>query len=84
MDRITDKVTIHSDYVTAMRRHFRMYPEVGGEERETQKRIMVELIALGLTPQPAAGTGVLAEIQGVAPGKTVALRADIDALPIRN
>lgn len=84
MDRITDKVTIHSDYVTAMRRHFRMYPEVGGEERETQKRIMVELIALGLTPQPAAGTGVLAEIQGVAPGKTVALRADIDALPIQD
>jgi amidohydrolase len=48
MDRITDKVTIHSDYITAMRRHFRMYPEVGGEECETQKTIMAELTAMGL------------------------------------
>jgi amidohydrolase len=84
MDRITDKVTIHSDYITAMRRHFRMYPEVGGEECETQKTIMAELTAMGLTPQPAGGTGVLAEIQGAATGKTVALRADIDALPIQD
>ena len=84
MNRITDKVTIHSDYITAIRRHFRMYPEVGGEEVETQKKIMEELTAIGLAPHPAGGTGVLAEIQGAATGKTVALRADIDALPIQD
>jgi len=84
MDKIKEKVALHSDYVTAMRRHFRMYPEVGGEEHETQARIIQELTAMGLTPRSAGGTGVIAEIQGAAPGVTVALRADIDALPLQD
>jgi amidohydrolase len=82
MDGIKEKVASHKEYVTALRRHFHMYPEVGGEEHETQKRIIAELTAMGLAPKPAGGTGVLAEIQGAAAGKTVALRADIDALPL--
>ncbi|MDR3588435.1 MAG: amidohydrolase [Negativicutes bacterium] len=67
-----------------MRRHFRMHPELGGEEHETQARVMQELTAMGLTPRAAGGTGVIAEIQGAAAGKTVALRADIDALPLED
>lgn len=84
MDRIKERIAIQSDYLTATRRHFRMHPEVGGEEHETQKTIIKELTAMGLVPQPAAGTGVIAEIQGAASGKIIALRADIDALPLQD
>jgi amidohydrolase len=84
MDKIREQIALHKDYVTAMRRHFRMHPEVGGQEYETQKTIMQELTAAGLAPKPVAGTGVIAEIQGAASGKTVALRADIDALPMQD
>jgi amidohydrolase len=84
LDEIKTKVTAHSDYVIAMRRHFRMYPELGGEEHETQDRIMQELTAMGLAPQSVGGTGVLAEIKGAPAGRTVALRADIDALPLED
>jgi amidohydrolase len=70
--------------VIVMRRYFHMHPEVGGEEFETQQKIMEELSALGLAPRIAAGTGVIAELRGAFPGKTVALRADIDALPLQD
>ncbi|MDT8902976.1 amidohydrolase [Anaeroselena agilis] len=65
-----------------MRRHFRMHPEVGGEEHETQKKILAELAAMGVKARAAGGTGVIADIPGAPGGKTVAMRADIDALPI--
>jgi amidohydrolase len=72
------------DFVVSLRRHFRTYPELGGEEYETQKKIIRELEAMGLSPSHAAGTGVIAEIKGDKPGKTIAIRADIDALPIKD
>lgn len=72
------------EYVIALRRHFRMHPELGGEEYETQKKIIAELKAMGLKPRSAAGTGVIVEVQGALPGKTVAIRADIDALPVQD
>lgn len=70
------------DYVVAMRRHFHMYPELGGEEFSTQRTIATELEKIGLTPKLTAGTGVVADLVGDSPGKMVALRADMDALPI--
>lgn len=79
---ITERIAVNRDYIVAMRRHFRMYPEVGGEERETQKKIMAELTAMGVKAREAGGTGVIADIPGAPGGKTVAMRADIDALPI--
>lgn len=84
MDKIKETVTNYQEYVIAMRRHFHMHPEVGGEEIATQRKIMEELAALGLEPRKAAGTGVIAELRGALPGKTVALRADIDALPLQD
>ncbi|MDT8903945.1 M20 metallopeptidase family protein [Anaeroselena agilis] len=68
--------------VVALRRHFRAHPELGGREFATQAKIVETLSALGLAPVPVAGTGVIADIKGAAGGKTVALRADIDALPL--
>lgn len=82
MDEIKAQVAANRDYIINMRRHFRMHPEIGAEERETQATIIKELQAMGLAPRKAAGTGVIAEIPGSGGGKLVALRADIDALPI--
>ncbi|SDF14898.1 M20 metallopeptidase family protein [Sporolituus thermophilus] len=77
-------VTENHEYIVGLRRHFRAHPEIGGQEFATQQKVMAELAAMGLEPRPAAGTGVIAEIKGVRPGKTVAVRADMDALPIQD
>lgn len=84
MDQIKESVVRHQETVVALRRHFHANPEIGGEEFGTQAKIMEELTALGLSPKKIAGTGVIADLRGAHPGKTVALRADIDALPIQD
>lgn len=70
------------DYVIELRRYFRMYPELSGLEKKTQAKIMKELKGMGLEPEAAAGTGVMADIKGARPGKRIAVRADMDALPL--
>ncbi|WP_298729540.1 amidohydrolase [uncultured Granulicatella sp.] len=67
---------------TTHRRHLHMYPEVSGEEVETTRFIRETLEAMGLVCWDLQSkTGVVAEI-GNGEGPTLALRADIDALPI--
>ena len=67
---------------TAHRRHLHMYPEVSGTEVETTRYIRQTLESMGLTCWDLKSkTGVVAEI-GNDKGPTLALRADIDALPI--
>ncbi len=80
------KLLVEKQYeeVVALRRYFHTYPEVSGQECNTQRKILEELVALGLNPHKAAGTGVVAEIKGGYPGKTVALRADMDALLLQD
>jgi amidohydrolase len=69
--------------VIALRRHFHQYPELSNREFETAKRIAKELRAMGLKPETGiASTGVVAILKGGKPGPLVALRADIDALPV--
>jgi amidohydrolase len=54
------------------------------QEKETSKRVAALLTDFGLTPRVLAGTGVVAEVAGRNPTrKTIALRADLDALPVR-
>lgn len=84
MDQIKQSVLRHQEEAISLRRYFHAHPEVGGEEYETQAKIINELTSLGLKPKKIAGTGVIADIEGDQPGKTVALRADIDALPIQD
>ncbi|MDU4960130.1 MAG: amidohydrolase [Sporomusaceae bacterium] len=83
-DKISRLARSGQEWVVSLRRHFHMRPELGGEERETQAKIIAELMALGLTPRKAGGTGVLVDIAGNRPGKLTAIRADIDALPIQD
>lgn len=64
------------------RRELHRHPELPWEEFETTKRIARELDKIGVPYRLTKPTGVIAEIKGAQPGKTVALRADIDALPV--
>ena len=63
---------------------FRLHrcPELGGEEYKTQALLLEELEKLGIEATPIADTGVMGIIRGGKPGKTVAFRADMDALPV--
>jgi amidohydrolase len=71
------------DEMIATRRDLHAHPEVGFEEVRTSGIVAERLKALGLEPRTGVGrTGVLARVRGGRPGKTVLLRADMDALPI--
>lgn len=73
-----------SDDVIHLRRQLHRYPELSGEEYETSKVIQSKLTEFGINFKTGyAKTGVLGIIKGSRPGGTVALRADIDALPIQ-
>ncbi len=65
------------------RRHFHQNPELSNREAETSKRVAEELRKLGLQPRTGiAHHGVTAVIKGGKPGPRIALRADMDALPV--
>ncbi len=68
--------------ITKLRRHFHMNPEPAWEEHETSAYIQACLEWLGIPFTLIPPTGVLASIEGSQPGKTVALRSDMDALRI--
>ena len=77
---VKDLALKYKDYAVMMRREFHMNPEPSMKEFNTQKRIMEELEKMGLEPLKSGGTGVVATIKGKSDGKTIALRADMDAL----
>ncbi|WP_341228591.1 M20 family metallopeptidase [uncultured Arcticibacterium sp.] len=68
----------------AIRRHLHANPELSFHEHETSAFVVKKLTEMGLKPEHGiAGTGVVALIEGRNPSKkVVALRADMDALPI--
>src|SRR5579884_2170302 len=69
--------------VVALRRDFHMHPELGFEEHRTASIVADRLRALGFDVHTGiAGTGVVGVMRGSQPGRTVMLRADMDALPI--
>jgi amidohydrolase len=68
----------------AWRRHLHEHPELSNRETETAKYVAERLRSFGLEPQTGvAKTGVVALLKGGRPGPVVALRADMDALPVR-
>lgn len=71
--------------IISIRQHLHAYPELSFQEFETAKYIARQLRDIGLQPQEGvATTGTVVHIEGRNPStKTIALRADIDALPIR-
>ncbi|SCL91749.1 M20 metallopeptidase family protein [Sporanaerobacter sp. PP17-6a] len=71
------------DWVIGIRRDFHMHPELGFEEYRTRDKIIENLKEIGIEYRIVANTGVVGIIRGKEGGKTVALRADMDALPIK-
>ncbi|MCI8816579.1 MAG: amidohydrolase [Angelakisella sp.] len=72
--------------VVRWRRDFHLHPELGNQEVRTSQIVAEHLRAIGVDEvyeHLAGGTGVLGVIHGAQPGPTVGLRADMDALPIR-
>ncbi len=70
------------DSLVKIRRDFHMYPEVGGEEKRTSTKIAAYLTELGLEVKTGiGGYGVVGILKGAKPGKKIAWRADIDAMP---
>ncbi|MBA6151481.1 amidohydrolase [Gelidibacter maritimus] len=69
--------------VIEWRRHFHEHPELSNQEFKTSEKIAQHLKSLGIEVQTGiAKTGVVGLLKGNTPGKVVALRADIDALPV--
>jgi amidohydrolase len=69
--------------VVAWRRDIHQHPELGNRETRTAKLVAEHLTKLGLEVRTGvAHTGVVAVLRGGKPGPTVALRADMDALPV--
>ncbi|GIP21616.1 M20 family metallopeptidase [Paenibacillus sp. J22TS3] len=70
--------------ITAARRYLHKYPELGFEEVLTSAYLAEELSKLGLLVRTGvAGTGIIALLEGASPGPVIALRADMDALPLK-
>jgi amidohydrolase len=70
--------------LSAVRRDLHAHPELAFEEVRTAGIVAERLRALGLEARAGVGkTGVVATVRGGRPGKTVMLRADMDALPIQ-
>jgi len=70
--------------LTALRRELHRHPELGGRERRTASRIAEELARLGLEVRTGvAGTGVVGRLVARAGAPAIALRADMDALPVQ-
>lgn len=81
---ISGKGKTYETDVVSFRRELHQYPELSGEEYETSKRIKQKLEQIGVPfTSGYAKTGVLGVLEGNGSGPTVALRADIDALPIQ-
>lgn len=74
----------HLNEVIGYRRHLHMHPELSFKEVQTANYVWGKLDEIGITEkQHMADTGIVALIKGKNPGKkTIALRADMDALPI--
>lgn len=79
---IKDKVEEYKEYAIDLRRHFHKNPEPSLKEFNTAKRVEEELAKMGIVTKRVANTGVVGWIHGKTKGKTIALRADMDALEI--
>jgi amidohydrolase len=71
------------DYIIDMRRHFHENPELSWEEVKTSKRIIDELKDMGIEARQITKTGAIGILNPEKEGPVLAIRADIDALPVQ-
>jgi amidohydrolase len=83
LEKIQSLSKSYSQEVIDLRRHLHANPELSYQEYNTVKFVAQTLRSFGLEPAEVATTGLVVEVKGKNPGKkTIALRADMDALPI--
>lgn len=71
-------------FAVEVRRHLHAHPELSYQEKETSAYVAARLTELGYTVQASiGGYGLKVVVEGGRPGPTIALRADMDALPIQ-
>jgi amidohydrolase len=81
--KVAQKAASLESKVSSWRRDFHQNPELGNREFKTAEKIAVHLRSLGIEVQTGvAKTGVVGVLKGEKPGPVVALRADMDALPV--
>ena len=85
-DKVFPEIAAWGDELTAIRREIHSHPELGFDTAVTVSRIVTLLKKWGIEKidTDIVKGGVIVEIDGNRPGKTVALRADIDALPMND
>lgn len=84
MKKLFASLDAYYEEMVRLRRHFHQYPELSFQEVETPKYIAEYHRQLGHEVRTnVGGRGVVAKLTGGKPGKTIALRADFDALPIQ-
>ncbi len=80
---MSDRVAGYSDSLVAIRRDLHMHPELAFEEHRTSELVARELSSLGFkVSSGVAGTGVVGTLVKGSSRRSIALRADMDALPI--
>ncbi|MER7443213.1 amidohydrolase [Micromonospora avicenniae] len=80
---LDDLLALRMPSLIGTRRHIHAHPELSGQEFDTAALIARELTLAGLNPRLLPkGNGVLCDIDGRPDGPVIALRADIDALPL--
>jgi amidohydrolase len=80
---LAPRVAALQDQMVAWRRDFHEHPELSGQETRTARLVADHLRNLGLVVKTGVGGhGVVGILKGGRPGKVVALRADMDALPV--
>ncbi|WP_421384080.1 M20 family metallopeptidase [Bacillus salacetis] len=85
LDTLFDRLEKSWGEMVEIRRYLHQHPEVSFKEVKTAKYIVDYYRKLDIEVTPGVGgNGVIAKIQGGRPGKTIALRADFDALPIHD
>ena len=83
MDRaLTAEVDAMAGALVEWRRDFHRHPELGFEEHRTSGVVRAFLESTGIETRPCGRTGLRGVLRGALPGRTVALRADMDALPV--
>lgn len=77
------QIVAFADDLTAIRQDFHQYPEIGFEEHRTSARVAELLESWGISVTRGIGkTGVVGVLDGRRPGRSIGLRADMDALPM--
>lgn len=85
LKEILQQLESYYEDMVAIRRDFHMYPELSFEEVRTPRKIAEYLESYGIkVRQNVGGNGVVGFLGGNRPGKTIALRADFDGLPIQD